>query len=1016
MSEQIENQSYNNKKYWKSLDEKYQTEEWRKVAENEFLNSPYASESEDGTTRRDFLKLMGASIALATTSCVRHPVEHIIPYSTAPVELTPGVANYYASSWVHAGQGYGFVVKTREGRPIKLEGNPAHPVNGGGLSAIAQAQVLGLYDPDRLQYPAKKNASGFDKISWDQLDDEVQKALKRSGVVVLTSSLGSPTTNQLIDDFIKAFGGKHVVWDPLGADDVMEGQDASYGQSILPRYRFDKAKMIVSIGCDFLGTWISPVEHAKDFSKNRKANAQMNRLVVFESLMSLTGANADTRIMVRPSDLDSIVLGLLYEILVVQKNSRYASDSQVAKALSGYSDVAAKIGIEKELFSEIAKDLWKHRGQSLVVTGGLATRTDNSHSLQVAVNFLNTVLENEGATVDALSVPFKSYQGSYKAIFNLMKDMSEGKVKALVINNLNPVYAMPGFSDALSKVPLVIYMGDRIDETAKMANYLAPDHHHLENWGDSEIQKGVYAIQQPTIRPLFDTRSMQLSMISWAYQAGVGPDRLQKSDSWLDYLKNFWKSKQSEAGFVGSFEDFWIHFLKTGVIDTSNRGGKRNSPATARKFQISALSKLEKSKTSDLELVLYPTVGHLDGTFANMAWIQEFPDPVTKATWGSYVTVSPEKAKELGLRNDDVVELKLANKSVIVPTLIQPGQHKNVLGLAVGKGRTDAGSVGSNVGVNAFTLSNAGVFSGIQVTLLKTDQIDPVANVQGHNSMEGRQIVVQATLKEYLEKNDAHIHKHDVFSIWPKFEYKGYRWGMSIDLSTCIGCAACMIACQSENNIPSVGKRFVLEGREMHWMRIDRYYVGEENDAQAVFQPMLCQHCENAPCETVCPVLATTHDEEGLNQMVYNRCVGTRYCSNNCPYKVRRFNWFSYDSFKKPMNLVLNPDVTVRSRGVMEKCTFCIQRIHTAKNEAKDKGTTVKDGDFQVACEQSCPTKAITFGNMNDPESAVSKAFKEQNTYGVLEEFNTVPSVRYRSKIRNADKIKQDSHGGGGHA
>ncbi len=1018
----MEDQTFTNSTYWKSIDEKYQNEGWRKVAENEFKNSPY-SEFLNGTNRRDFLKLMGASIALASTSCVRRPVDHIVPYANRPPEVTPGIANYYASTYAHAGQGFGTIVKTREGRPIKMEGNPSHPMNQGGLSAMAQAQVLSVYDPDRIKNPAKQNENGeFEKISWDDLDEQVHKQLRSGGVVLLTSSLASPTTEMAIKDFFTGFNGRHVVWEPLAADDVMNGQEASYGQRVVPRYRFDKAKMVVSVGCDFFGTWISPIEHMRDFMKGRKLNSNMNKLVVFEPSMTLTGANADTRLMVRASHQVSVVMGLLYEIIVKQKASRYASDGQVLAALKKFENVAAEIGVEADLMSAIAKDLWANRGASIVVAGGLAGRTENAIALQIATNFLNTVLENDGQTIDATNIPVKSFEGSYAAMKSLIADMNAGRVKTLIINNVNPVYALAkkfGFEEALSKVQMVIYMGQHVDETARFAHYLAPDHHHLENWGDLELQKGVYSIQQPTIRPMYDTRSMQLSMISWAYQAEVGPARLKDVDSWLDYLKNAWKQKQSEVGSIGPFDVFWTNFLKEGVVDTSNRNGKRNHGGTTRKFLLSSLNKITKSKSDGTELVLFASIGQYDGSYANLSWLQELPDPVTKIVWDSYLMMSPEKAKELGVTDGHIVEIKTSSDVVSVPAFVQPGMHKDVVALAVGLGRTSVGAVGDGIGVNGFTLvqnqSGEPVFSAIPVTISKTGQERELANSQGHHWMEGRQIVVQATIKDYLKKADANIHKHKVFSIWPKYEYKGYRWAMSIDLTTCTGCSACVIACQSENNIPSVGRRFVIEGREMHWMRIDRYYVGDEKDPQVVFQPMLCQHCENAPCETVCPVLATTHSDEGLNQMTYNRCVGTRYCSNNCPYKVRRFNWFAYDTIKKPLNLALNPDVTVRSRGVMEKCTFCVQRIHVAKDNAKDENRTVKDGEIKTACQESCPTQAITFGNLNDPESRISKEHAQENSYGVLEEYNTVPMVKYRTKVRNTEHLASD-HQEGGHS
>ncbi len=1005
------------KVFWKSLEEKNHSEEFKKVAEREFLSSPFATEDgNDEVARRDFLKLMGASIALASTACVRKPVDRIVPYAEHPPEITPGVANYYASSWAYAGQVTGLIVKTREGRPIKLEGNPGFPVNKNGLSAAAQAQILSLYDPDRLQSPVKVENGSAQKITWDQLDEAVTPELKKGSVVLLSSSLSSPSTKQLIGDFFQGFKGKHVVWDAIGADDVIEGQKASYGNSIVPRYRFDRAKMIVSFGADFLGSWLSPAEFSSQFAQNRKPSSEMNKLVVFESMMSLTGANSDTRIQVKPSQTLTAVMAILHELIVTQKASRYAGDGAIQKTLSQFSNAAADLGVDSALISQIAKDLWANKGQSLAVAGGLNTRTKDSLSLQVAVNFLNSVLENDGKTLDGSSVPVVSYEGSYAAIESLIAEMNRGDVHTLIIHRANPVYALAdsfGFKEALKKVKLVIYTGGHFDETAKLAHYVAPDHHHLENWGDNESQEGVYAIQQPTVRPLYDTRSLELTFISWAYQLDAGPARLREPDSWLQYLQTNWRDLKNKLGLAGDFESFWTNFLRTGVVDTSSRNGKRSSNAPERKFLVNAFTSIQKPKSDTaLELVLYTSVGLGDGSNSNNSWLQELPDPITKIVWDSYVSIAPQTAKTLGVKEGQVIEITAGGVTLKLPVHIQPGCHPGALAVAVGLGRTDAGSVGSGVGVNAFQFASNAVFAGIDAKVNVTSEKIELANTQGHHSMEGRQIVVQATLKDYLKKPDANIHKHKMLSLWPKHEYKGYRWAMVIDQSVCTGCSACVVACQSENNVPVVGKKHILDGREMHWIRIDRYYVGDESNPETVFQPMLCQHCENAPCETVCPVLATTHSDEGLNQMTYNRCVGTRYCANNCPYKVRRFNWFNYTTtLKKPEVYALNPDVTVRSRGVMEKCTFCVQRIHDAKGVAKDKGITVKDGDVKTACQESCPTNAIIFGNVNDKGALVAKTFDDPRAYSVLEEFNAVPMVKYQTKIRNSDAVQSDGKG-----
>lgn len=1021
----------NTKEYWKSLDEYAQSPQGQQALEQEFMSSPLASEDgKDGVARREFLKLMGASLALTSVSCVRRPVQKIVPYAQAPKDVIPGVSNFYSSSLVEGGEGFGIIVKTREGKPVKIEGNPDHPSNRGGLSARAQAHILSLYDPDRIKTPLKVGRKGeSQKITWETLDKSVSESIKNGQTVLLTSSLASPSTKQLIKDFFQGASGKVVTWDPLGAGDLADGQDASYGSRVTPRYRIEQAQVIVSIDCDFLGTYLAPTEHAKGFSAARKPRKEMTKLVSFESMVSLTGANADARIRIKPSQQVAVVMGLLNQIIVKQGASRYAGDASVKAILSRYDKVAEQIGMDSALFAEIAKDLWAHRGQGLVLAGGLTTRTQDSDSLHVAVNFLNSILENDGKTIDTTQSPHTSYEGSTKELLALIEDMKAGKVGTLIVHRLNPAYSLPasaGFNEALAKVRTVITTADRLDETTVLADFVAPDHHDMENWGDSEVHRGVYAIQQPTIRPLYETRALQSSLMTWAGLLKKGPARITQNANWYDYLRDRWKDVQRQANAGGSFEDFWTNTLKNGVVDTAK--GRRDSSSGARGLKSSLSSVKTAATSTGLELVLYPTIGMGDGTHANIPWLLEFPDPITKNVWDSYICVSPNRAKTMNLEVGHVVNIKTSTgKLEGVPVYIQPGVHDDVVAVAVGFGRTHAGRIG-NIGVNAFQLAQVQkgqiVTAGFPCEIETTGKTMDLANTQGHNSMEGRQIVVEANLESYLKNPESNIHRHKTFSIWSTHEYKGHKWGMSIDLNSCTGCSACVVACQSENNIPVVGKKYVLNGREMHWIRIDRYYSGDPTNPEVVFQPLTCQHCDNAPCETVCPVAATVHSNEGLNEMVYNRCVGTRYCSNNCPYKVRRFNWFNYQGDRNPyrlstapLNQALNPEVTVRSRGVMEKCTFCVQRIHQAKNDAKDAGTTVvKDGAIVTACEQSCPSNAIVFGDLNDPESRVAKMFKEKRAYALLEEVNTQPAIRYMSKIRNvSSKGSEKQHDEGGH-
>ena len=1027
--------------YWKSLAQWNQDSEFQKAAAQEFQSSPLREEElteedrDGGWARREFLKLMGASLAMASTACIRRPVQKIVPYNKAVEEITFGLPNYYTSSYFDGAESLGLLVKTREGRPIKIDGNPKHPLNGGASSTRAQGSILSLYDPERLHGPRKISSGTAVETTWAEADASIVAQLQKGGVVVLTGALNSPATTALVKEFTQGFKAKHVQYEALSSEEIREGQKASYGDEAVPFYHFEKAKIIVSVDADFLGTWLAPTAFTRQFAAGRKDPATMNKLVSFDSNYSLTGANADIRVKIKPSQQVDVVMGLAHEIVVKKGASKFAAQSSVKSALAAFAETPTKLGISHELFSRLAEDLWKHKGQSLIVAGGLVTQTEAAKDLQVAVNFLNSVLENDGATVDGRS-GFSGLKASTKAIFELIEEMKKGSVKTLVIHGVNPNYTLPsaaGFREAVKNVGMIISSSDRVDETGTVSSYVLPDNHPMESWGDAEIIDGVYTIQQPTIRPMYDTRSFQLSLMTWAKIAKVGGKRISSSDSYYDYVQAIWKdeiySQVAKAAAKGTnkaagFESFWDQALQTGVVDL----GKQTKSSPARTFKLDALNSVKAKSASGLELVLYPTVNLGDGRFANISWLQELPDPVSKICWDNFAAVSLATAEKLQLKEKTLVELVIGGRSVKIPLYIQPGLHNDVVTVAIGYGRTAAGKIANNVGVNAFDFAKiekgALIASGLIVELKPTQEAYKLACVAGNATMEGRKIVAEATLTEYLKEKGANNHRHKTFSIWSGHQYNGNKWGMAVDLNSCTGCSACMIACQAENNIPVVGKKYVLQGREMHWMRVDRYYVGNPENAEAVFQPVMCQQCDNAPCETVCPVLATVHSSEGLNDMTYNRCVGTRYCSNNCPYKVRRFNWFNFTGpVEKPLNLQYNPDVTVRPRGVMEKCTFCVHRIKAARNQSRLENRELKEGDIQTACEQVCPAKAIIFGDLNDPESRVAKIFKEEpRAYGLLEEFNAAPAVRYLTKIRNNDQEKRfpgtegASHNKGGHA
>ena len=990
-----------------SLEQWSQDQEFKKLAENEFMSSPFCKK--EGSDRRTFLQLMGASLALSSFGGIYRPAQKIVPYVKRPENVTPGVANYYASCIKDGFEGFGVIVTTREGRPIKIEGNPDHPMNRGGMSARAHAHLLSLYDPERISGPRQnllnKTRSNRDtiRVTWDKVDKVITKQMSLGGMALVTGEIFSPSTQKLIKQFIKSQKkASHYIWEPVTFDDHFEANKTSYGQPILPRYRIDKADYILCVDTDFLGTYLSPTEFTRDFSKGRKKLENgMNRLVVFESLMSLTGANADERFKIKPSQQLDVVMGLACELVVKRGLSIYSSSRypHIKQTLKTYTHISQDLGVSQKKWETLATELWDYRGKSLVIAGGL--RTQHGVSLQIAVNFLNSVLGNDGKTIDR-DHPYK-HQSRSLNLKNLVKEINDGKIKTLLIHGTNPVYGAAntiGFTEALKKVEMVIYTGDRVDETGQMSHYVLPDHHPMENWGDMEFQQNVYSIQQPTIRPMNKTRSFQDSLLTW----------MGRKDSWYKFLKNNWKYNLARG--TVAFEDFWTNFLKKGVWQS-----KVKKPR-ARNFQTSAFKhplKRSPVKPPSLELCIYASPGLRDGSMANVSWLQEFPDPVTKICWDNYATISVKMAHDYHLRQGDVIQLTTDTSSLEVPVHIQPGQHDSVIGLAMGYGRWASGQVANHVGVRAYSLvshkNGLDVFT-VPIKVKKTNRRKALAGTQGHHTMEGRQIVVEATLNQYKANPSAHIHRHKVFSLWKAHQYKGYKWALSVDLNSCTGCGACMVACQSENNIPTVGKKHLLNGREMHWIRVDRYYVGDPKEPDVVHMPVMCQHCDNAPCETVCPVAATVHSDEGTNDMIYNRCVGTRYCANNCPYKVRRFNWFKYDDIPSPLNLALNPEVTVRSRGVMEKCTFCNHRITEIKHQARLEGKRpIKDGEIKTACEQSCPAEAIVFGDMNDKNSRVSQEHAKQNSYSLLEELNNVPSVRYLSKIRHTNQLKSKQKG-----
>lgn len=1021
-------ESFQTPSHWSSPDE-LKPEYWNnpqeiQLREQEFLHKPIETleklekADSDGIARREFLSIMGASMALASFACARRPVNKIIPYVVKPKEVTPGVPNWYASSCNGCSSGCGVLVKTREARPIKLEGNPEHPINKGKLCVRGQASLLDLYDPDRLKSPIGRTTREGSKTprSWDDVDRDLRTRLAAArNVRVLTQTVHSDSRKALIGEFVNKFSnGRHVEFENPIHESLAAAQAISYGAKIIPSYRFDQADVVVSIGADFLGGWLSPVEYSAAWSKKRKlegqksSSAKMSRLYSFESASTITGANSDARVAIRAGDELSVALAIAHELV---SKTRFGSDSAIRNTLKEFSParVASQIGGDQaeETIKKAAHDLWSARGRGLVVAGGLNTETQDAVGLQVVVNLINSALGSEGVTVDG-TARYQTVGGSFSEVQNLIREMESGKVDVLLVQGVNPAYTLPEslhWDSAVKKVPLVISFADREDETALDADYVLPVNHFLESWGDSQSQRGVYTLQQPVIAPIFSTRSFEDSLLKL----------MKDSRSGYAYLRAYWKSKiYPKWGKSEGFESFWQKSLQIGFVDG------RSKSISSRSFKNSSWSSVKpRSHSAGLTLALYESVAMGNGTQSNNPWLQELPDPLTTVTWDNFAAIAPAFAKKAGLKTNDVVEIKGTGSDFRVPVMIQPGMHPDSVQVAIGYGRTAAGRVGTGVGVNAFKRAsvdgNRLVYSGQKIELKKTGIRYELAATQGHHRTHHRPIINDITLKEYREnpKAEGHTNPHlrmETPSIWPKHEYKGYRWAMAVDLNSCTGCGSCVVACMAENNIPVVGRDRVRVSREMHWIRIDRYYSGSEDNPDMVFQPMMCQHCENASCETVCPVLATVHSDEGLNEQVYNRCVGTRYCQNNCPYKVRRFNFFDHwKDYKAPMNLVFNPDVTVRSRGIMEKCTFCVQRINEARATAKGEERSIRESDLKTACQQTCPTDAITFGDVNNSKTTVAQMRQDDRAFHALEVLNNVPQVTYLTKVRNADK-KKGSH------
>jgi molybdopterin-containing oxidoreductase family iron-sulfur binding subunit len=976
------------REYWRSLDELAATAEFQDYLHREFPRQ--ASEWIDPSpiSRRQFLKLMGASLALAGLSgCqLTEPQEKIVPYVNKPDSLVPGLPLFYATAMPLGGYATGLLVRSNEGRPTKVEGNPDHPASLGAADTFAQASILGLYDPDRAQAVT----NGGQASTWDEFLAALGTALGQqggsggAGLRVLTETVTSPTLIAQMQALLQQFPqARWYQYEPGSGDGARAGAQQAFGQPVNTVYRFDQASVVVSLDANFLLHAPGRLRYAREFVGGRLLRDErrtMNRLYVVESTPTITGATADHRLPLKASQVEAFGRAL-------------------AQALGvNAGGAAAPAGVPADWIPALASDLQANRGRSIVIAG-----EEQPAAVHALAHAINAALGNVGATV-IYTAPVEANPGDQLAgLRELAADMAAGSVQLLVTISGNPAYTAPAdlaFADALAKVPFRAHLGPYADETAALAQWHIPEAHYLESWSDARAFDGTATIIQPLIAPLYGGKTAHELVAAL----------LGQNASSFDIVRGYWQGQGS-----GDFDTFWRTTLNKGIVE-----GTALPPISVTAAAPAAPAAAPAEQGLEITFRLDPTIW--DGRFANNGWLQELPKPLTTMTWDNVAMISPATAERLALQNGDEVNLSYKGRTVRAPVWIQAGQPDDSVAVTLGYGRSRSGQVGQGIGFNANALRTAdapGFGSGLELAKVGSGYV--LATAQKHFALEGRELVRHATLDEFI-KNPSFSHApegeqagghEELPSLYPQYPYEGNKWGMVIDTNACIGCNACVVACQSENNISVVGKEQVALSREMHWLKIDTYFEGGLANPQTLFQPRMCVHCENAPCEVVCPVQATVHDSEGLNVMVYNRCVGTRYCSNNCPYKVRRFNFLKYSKNDVPViQLSYNPEVTVRERGVMEKCTYCVQRISAARVAAERENRPIRDGEVVTACQQACPTNAIVFGNLNDTNSQVVKLKAQESSYDLLADLNTHPRTSHMPRVRNPNpEIKEAANG-----
>ncbi|MDX1520449.1 MAG: TAT-variant-translocated molybdopterin oxidoreductase, partial [Anaerolineae bacterium] len=987
----------NGPKFWRSLDEVVESEDFKAHLAQEMPHWA-ANIGQSNLTRRNFMRLMGASMALAGLSgcnTILHPQpqEKIFPYAKQPEELLPGKPLQFATAMELGGFATGLLVESHYGRPIKVEGNPDHPASLGATDAITQASILNLYDPDRSQVVLRANRISSWTVFLEELERAMapQRANRGAGLRLLTGTVTSPTLAHQIETLLTDLPlAKWFQYEPVSRDNVRAGAELAFGEVVQPQYHFDQAQVVLSLDADIFVSAPGAVRYARHFADKRRldgeAGAEMPRYYAVESSPTPSGTLADHRLPLRAADIEAFARALAQGLGVAVE----AADE------SGLAEHAAWL-------EAVVADLQQHQGQSLVVAGDY-----QSPAVHALAHAINDALGNVGQTVTYTEPVEANPTAQVEAVKELIDEMAAEQVDLLVMIGNNPVFDMPAdyeFAQQLDKVKFRMHLGLHENETSERCQWHIPQTHYLEQWSDTRAVDGTVSVVQPLIAPLYEDHSAHEILAILSGQSGD------------DYaiLESYWQDTLA----ADNFDTLWQTTIHDGLLADSALPAKNVSLQ-------STLNLPAPAPATGLELIFRPDPTIWDGQFVNNGWLQELPKPLTKLTWDNAALISPVTAERLGLANEDVVTLTVQGRSVEAPVWIMPGHADEAVTVHLGYGRTLTGQVGAGTGFNAYALRTSEAMwaaTGLEVT--KTGERYRLATTQHHHSMEGRDIVRATTLEELLhgEAGDEHAegephqegeggHEEEAgghggeghASIYNEeiHAYDGYAWGMTVDLANCNGCNACVTACQAENNIAVVGKDEVAIGREMHWIRIDRYYEGDLDNPAALNQPVLCMHCEQAPCEPVCPATATVHSHEGLNDMVYNRCIGTRYCSNNCPYKVRRFNFYQYQDTETPvLALMRNPDVTVRSRGVMEKCSYCVQRINGARIEAKKDERDIQDGEILTACQQACPTQAIVFGNINDPNSRVSKLKAQQRNYGLLTELNTQPRTTYLAKVTN---------------